>query len=270
MTYEGPLCNKETPDGRCKNPAGCTIDHKAPIRFHELVSLPQKRAAADSAVAVLSAYNKPGAVGGNGWTAEFGPDYDVPEVFRDLPDHSHGNDSCPSFGLHSEDGDDVVDLRIWSEHPDPMRREHGPGPRFSVYDASDSLYEGDDAEVAREVYDARIDYYRNEAAVSSGLAAPIPPKPTEELNVHRDAARARKATAIQEHFMSALPDAEPKDLADVIERMPEGEWQQHVTKAGQNRASGNTREMVVKGLRARQRQRDHIENDLGGDPFAGL
>ena len=72
------------------------------------------------------------------WQQEFGADFDVPEIIRQLcrlgvlVDTSWHNDICPSFALN--DGNDGQLLGLWCDHPATKEREMPEWPRFRVCD----------------------------------------------------------------------------------------------------------------------------------------
>lgn len=91
------------------------------------------------------------------WVREFGAEYDVPAIVaQTLADQSWHNDTCPSFGYFST-GDSERAVRLWVEHPDPMKRETGFGSkRFTVLVYSDhgdtfTAHEGNDTAEALRV-----------------------------------------------------------------------------------------------------------------------
>lgn len=69
------------------------------------------------------------------WLSEHGAQYAVPVEITGLEgieDLSWRNDTCPSLGFRF-DRDSWSGAAVWCEHPDPDRREYGPGaPRFVV------------------------------------------------------------------------------------------------------------------------------------------
>ena len=89
------------------------------------------------------------------WMAEFGPDYDVPDVITADPalsDRSWHNDACPSFHLT---GDHSEITTLWVEHPDASEREVSTAARFTVTiirDDVEIIYAGDDAAAAVHIF----------------------------------------------------------------------------------------------------------------------
>ncbi len=72
-----------------------------------------------------------------GWIKEFGYQYAVPESIQSVvkdgftQDVSWHNDTAPSFGFvdpHKPEWD----IRLWVEHPDPMKREDPGQARYGV------------------------------------------------------------------------------------------------------------------------------------------
>lgn len=104
-----------------------------------------------------------------GWIEEHGEDYEVPgQALHDahLTDLSWHNDASPSFGANITDPltQDIHDLRVWIEHPDPTQREqdHRYIVNYNAWSATpvellvmsdeDDLYAGESLEEALMVY----------------------------------------------------------------------------------------------------------------------
>ena len=92
------------------------------------------------------------------WAREFGPEYNIPKIITREPgviDLSYKHDACPSFSLTGCTGGDgdLVEVRLWVEHPDRDARE-GNVPRYAVchHTLDVVLYDGDDLAEALRVW----------------------------------------------------------------------------------------------------------------------
>lgn len=88
------------------------------------------------------------------WRKSFGPSYAVPALITrdpELEDISDVGDACPSFTVAAyaeaagPRGEQLEDLRLAVEHPEPEYRTHdGSGRRYTVTVDGDTYYNYDD------------------------------------------------------------------------------------------------------------------------------